>query len=137
MTVADLPALNATLNLTSGVLLILGYRQIRRSNHPAHKKFMVAASIVSGLFLISYLIYHRAVGSVPYPHYDWTRTLYFIILVPHIILAALMVVPIVTGLTFAFKDKFRQHRALMRWVFPVWVFVSLSGLVVYLMLYQL
>ena len=91
MTVSDLPALNATLNGISAILLLFGYIYIRRGRKEIHRRFMLAALVSSLLFLTSYLIYHFNVGSVPYPHYDWTRPLYFAILIPHVILAALMV----------------------------------------------
>ncbi|MDH3939232.1 MAG: DUF420 domain-containing protein, partial [candidate division Zixibacteria bacterium] len=88
-------------------------------------------------FLTCYLIYHAEVGSVPYPHHDWTRPLYFAILVPHVILAALMVPFILITVWLAWREKFIRHRRLARLVWPVWLFVSISGVVIYLMLYRL
>jgi len=134
---ADLPALNAALNLLSAVLLVLGRRWIKRSNPSAHKKTMLAALVSSALFLISYLVYHYRVGSVPYPHYDWTRLVYFVVLIPHVILAAVMVPFILAAVWFALHAEFDTHKRLVRFVWPVWVYVSVSGLVVYLMLYRL
>jgi uncharacterized membrane protein YozB (DUF420 family) len=134
---SDLPHLNALLNAVSAILLISGYISIKKNYPERHKSFMVAALVASLLFLISYLIYHNAVGSVPYPHHDWTRPLYFAILIPHIILAALMVPFIIAAVYYAFREKFDRHRRLVKWVWPVWMFVSLSGIAVYLMLYQL
>lgn len=137
MSISNLPLLNAILNSCSFILLVLGYLFIKNGDRTSHKKCMITATIFSALFLISYVIYHNAVGSIPYPHQDWTRTLYFIILIPHIILAALMVPFILALLRFAFKEKFDKHKRLAKFVWPVWMFVSLSGLVIYLMLYQL
>lgn len=137
MSVTDLSTVNALLNLISFVLLTAGYVQIKKKNRANHKKIMMAALVSSGLFLISYLIYHAQVGSVPYPYHDWTRPLYFIILIPHILLAAIMTPFILWAVGFALRDEFEKHKKLMRWVWPVWVFVSVSGVVVYLMLYRL
>lgn len=130
-----LAPLNAVLNLISFVLLIAGYIAIKRGDKATHKRRMISALIVSGLFLISYLIYHNNVGSVPYPLYDWTRTLYFIILIPHIILAALITPFILILVVWALRGKFDKHQRLARKVFPVWLFVSISGVLVYVMLY--
>lgn len=137
MTVNDLPTLNALLNATTAVLLFAGRFQIKRGRQKAHKRIMIAAILTSALFLTSYLIYHGQVGSVPYPHHGWSRPLYFAILIPHSILAAVMVPFIVAALVFALKGKFERHKKLVRWVWPVWIFVSLSGITVYLMLYRL
>jgi uncharacterized membrane protein YozB (DUF420 family) len=98
---------------------------------------MLAALISSALFLTSYLIYHYSVGSVPYPRHDWTRIVYFAILIPHVILAAVMVPFILSAVYFAWKRQFDRHTRVTRRLWPVWVFVSISGIVVYLMLYRL
>jgi uncharacterized membrane protein YozB (DUF420 family) len=135
MTVTDLPTLNACLNLTATVCLLFGYVFIKRGNRVVHKRFMLAALIASALFLISYVIYHAEVGSVPYGHYDWTRPLYFAILMPHVVLAALQTPFIVTLVVFAFRERFDRHRRLARIVWPVWIFVSVSGVTIYAMLY--
>lgn len=132
-----LSRVNAVLNTISTVLLITGYIQIRRQRPAVHKKFMLSALTVSTLFLISYVVYHYYVGSVPYTHYDWTRPIYFIILIPHIILAGLMTPFVIITVWLAFRKKFVTHRQFARWVFPVWLFVSISGVLVYLMLYHL
>lgn len=137
MSFADLPAVNATLNAIAAVLLTLGYVMIRRGQRDTHRKIMITALIVSAAFLTTYLIYHYEVGSVPYPHHDWTRPVYFAILIPHIILAAVMVPFIIALVTFALRGRFDRHRRLARWVWPVWMFVSVTGVVIYLMLYQL
>lgn len=135
MTVADLPSLNAALNLISAVLLSFGYYHIKRGNWKVHKRFMLAALVSSGLFLTSYLIYHYQVGSVPYPYHDWTRPVYFAILIPHVLLAALMTPFIIWIVYQAFRENFQRHRRLARVVWPTWMFVSVTGVFVYLMLY--
>ena len=137
MTIKDLPTLNAALNTISAVLLLMGFIAIKRGSRQKHKSLMLSALIVSGLFLTSYLIYHAEVGSVPYPRYDWTRPLYFIILVPHIILAGLMVPFIFMAVWHALKGRYEKHRRIVRWIWPVWMYVSVSGVAVYLMLYRL
>ena len=98
---------------------------------------MLAALLVSALFLLSYLTYHSIVGSVPYPHRDWTRILYFGVLIPHAILAAPNAPLVLAALWYAHRGDFPRHRRLARWAWPVWMFVSVSGVAVYLMLYQL
>ncbi len=132
-----LPSINAALNAISAILLTFGYVNIKRGHRDTHKKFMIAALISSALFLTTYLIYHNAVGSVPYPHHDWTRPLYFAILIPHVILAALMTPFIVIAVAHALNGRFEKHRRIVRWLWPVWMFVSVSGILVYVMLYQL
>ncbi len=96
---------------------------------------MLTALTTAALFLISYLIYHYNVGSVKYPYHDWTRPLYFVILISHTILAAAMVPFIIAAVTFALKGKFDRHKRLVRWLWPAWIYVSLTGIVVYAMLY--
>ena len=135
MSFTDLPSLNALLNLTSAVLLSFGYANIRRGKQNIHKRFMIAALISSALFLTSYLIYHYEVGSVPYPYQDWTRVVYLMVLIPHVVLAAVMVPFILVMVWWAFTSRFDRHRLIARWVWPVWMYVSISGVTVYLMLY--
>lgn len=135
MNASDLPTLNAVLNLTSAVLLSFGYVNIRRGKQETHRKFMIAALVTSALFLISYLVYHYEVGSVPYPYTDWTRTVYLAVLIPHIVLAAVMVPFILVMVWWALRSRFDRHRRIARWVWPVWMYVSISGVTVYLMLY--
>lgn len=136
MTERDLPALNAILNFTSSVFLVWGFVKIKRREQEAHKKLMLIALLCSALFLCSYLVYHSFVGSVPYPYTDWTRPVYFTILIPHIIFAALMTPFILYAVWQAKKGAYQIHAKVMRWVWPVWIFVSISGVLVYLMLYQ-
>jgi len=133
----DLPTLNALFNAVSAALLLFGYVRIKRGNQESHQKFMVAALLSSGAFLISYLIYHFNAGSVPYPYYDWTRLLYFIILIPHVICAGIMAPFIVYAVRHAWKGNFERHKRLARWIFPVWLYVSASGVIIYFMLYRL
>lgn len=137
MNATDLPALNAVLNFISTIFLTLGYINIKMRRPNEHKKFMVAALVSSGLFLISYLIYHYQVGSVPYPRFDWTRPIYFTILLPHIILAGLMGPFILAAVWYALKGNFARHTMITRMLWPVWMLVSMSGIIVYFMLYHL
>lgn len=132
-----LPTVNAIFNAISATFLTFGYVNIKRGHRDTHRKFMIAALTSSALFLISYLIYHYGVGSVPYPHHDWTRPIYFAILIPHVILAALMTPFIIIAVTHALKGRFEKHQRIVRWLWPVWMFVSLSGIAVYAMLYHL
>ena len=137
MNASNLPTLNAALNALSAFLLIMGYREILRGEIDRHRKWMIGALATSILFLISYLIYHWQVGSVPYPHHDWTRPVYFAILIPHIILAAVNVPLVLIVVRRAWRGDFERHRALAKWVWPSWIFVCVSGVAIYLMLYHL
>lgn len=137
MNASNLPTLNAALNALSAFLLIMGYREILRGELDRHRKWMIGALATSILFLISYLIYHWQVGSVPYPHHDWTRPVYFAILIPHIILAAVNVPLVLIVVRRAWRGDFERHRALAKWVWPSWIFVCVSGVAIYLMLYHL
>jgi len=132
-----LPTLNALLNSTSAVLLVTGYFFIRRKRVAAHKACMVSAFVVSALFLASYVYYHVHHGSTPFPGRGWVRGVYFAILVPHVILAALILPLALVTLYRAWKKDFDRHRRLARWTLPVWLFVSVSGVVIYWMLYRL
>jgi putative membrane protein len=128
---------NALLNTISLSLLVLGFISIKGGNRQRHQRFMMSATVTSALFLISYLVYHHHVGSVPYPHHDWTRPLYFFILIPHIVLAAAMTPLILRALWLAYREQYPRHKKLAVWLWPIWIFVSLSGVLVYLMLYHL
>lgn len=132
-----LPTLNATLNATSAVLLALGYRFIRRRQIAAHRFCMVAAFCVSILFLISYLTYHYQVGSVRFPWTGWVRGLYLTILATHTVLAALVPPLAIITLSRAVRARFDRHRRIARWTLPIWFYVSVTGVVVYWMLYHL
>jgi uncharacterized membrane protein YozB (DUF420 family) len=137
MTVTDLPALNATLNSISTVLLLIGYVFIRRGERQKHKACMIAALVTSALFLTSYVIYHAQVGSVPFKGTGWIRTVYFAVLIPHVILAAAIVPPILITASRGLSAKYDKHRRIARWTLPLWLYVSVTGVIVYLMLYQM
>jgi uncharacterized membrane protein YozB (DUF420 family) len=137
MSVTDLPALNATLNAISTLLLITGYVFIRRGDRRKHKACMIAALVMSALFLTSYVIYHAQVGSVPFRGTGWIRTVYFAVLIPHVILAAAIVPPILITVSRGLSAKYEKHRRIARWTLPLWLYVSVTGVIVYLMLYQL
>lgn len=139
LTVSDLPAVNAILNGTSAILLALGYSfiRIRRRKWKAHRACMLAAFGVSTLFLISYVIYHVQVGSVPFQGQGWVRPVYFTVLGSHLFLAISMVPLVLVTLARALQGRFTRHRRIARWTLPLWFYVSVSGIVVYLMLYHL
>jgi putative membrane protein len=136
MTVHDLPAVNASLNAVSTVLLIVGYLLIRARRIDAHRRCMIAALITSALFLASYLTYHAQVGSVRFTREGFVRPLYFTILITHVILAAavppLALVTVWRGLA----ARYARHRAIARWTLPIWLYVSVTGVLVYVLLYQ-
>ena len=133
----DLPAFNAFFNSVSAILLLAGYAQIKKRKPDNHKKCMLAALLSSIIFLFSYLVYHYNVGSVPYPYHDWTRPVYFIILIPHILLAGIMAPFIILAVWHAWHENYPRHVRLVRWVFPIWLYVSASGVAIYFMLYRL
>lgn len=132
-----LPAVNATLNALAAVLLVTGYVLIRRRQWIAHRNVMTAALACSVLFLTSYLIYHAQVGSVRFPGTGVPRTVYLTILATHTVLAA--AVPILAGITVtrAWRRRYPQHKRLARWTLPIWLYVSVTGVVVYWMLYRM
>ena len=135
--VSALPGLNAFLNGTSAVLLSIGYVLIRRRNVTAHRACMVSAFGVSALFLVSYLTYHSQAGSVRFIGQGPIRPVYFFLLVSHIVLAAVIVPLALTTLYRAWSERFDQHRRIARWTLPIWLYVSVTGVVVYWMLYHL
>ena len=137
VSVTDLPAVNASLNAISTVLLLTGYAFIRRGERQKHKACMIAALVTSTLFLTSYVIYHAQVGSVPFKGTGWIRTVYFAVLIPHVILAAAIVPPILITASRGLSAKYDKHRRIARWTLPLWLYVSITGVIVYLMLYQL
>ncbi len=130
-------ALNATLNGTSAVLLTCGYAAIRARKIFVHKAFMIAAFLTSTAFLISYLAYHYRVGHVPFQGQGWIRPVYFTLLLTHTVLAAVIVPLIIVTLRRAWLEKFDKHRIIARWTLPLWMYVSVTGVIVYLMLYQI
>lgn len=133
----SLPHLNATLNGFSAVALTGGYVFIRKRRMRAHRACMIAAFIVSAAFLVSYLIYHFQVGSVAFEGAGWIRRLYFTILISHSILAVVVVPLVLVTLHRARNRQFRRHLAVARWTLPAWIYVSVTGVAVYLMLYQM
>ena len=137
MTVTDLPALNATLNGLASVFLVTGWILIKRRERQKHRACMIAALVLSALFLTSYVIYHLQVGSVPFKGTGWIRTVYFAILIPHVILAAAIVPPILITASRGLTAKYDKHRRIARWTLPLWLYVSVTGVIVYLMLYQM
>jgi putative membrane protein len=132
-----LPHLNATLNATSGVLLVTGFMLIRRHRVAAHRACMLAALTASILFLISYLIYHAHHGTTRFAGQGFARPLYFFILTTHTSLAVVIVPFVTVTLRRALGSDFLRHRRIARWTFPLWLYVSITGVLVYLMLYQL
>ena len=135
--ISDLTALNATLNATCAVLLTIGYLLIRRGRVQQHRRVMIAAFTNSTLFLTSYLVYHYNTGSRPFPGTGLIRTVYLTILVSHILLAIAIVPMAIITLSRGLRERFDRHVAIARWTLPLWLYVSVTGVVVYLMLYKL
>ncbi|HSP90366.1 MAG TPA: DUF420 domain-containing protein, partial [Vicinamibacterales bacterium] len=131
MNVTDLPALNATLNGVATVFLVAGYVLIRRRRIAAHRASMLAAVAASALFLISYVIYHANAGSKPFTGTGPIRALYFFILLTHIVLAAAIVPMVLMTLSRALRERFDRHAAIARWTLPIWLYVSVTGVVIY------
>jgi len=133
------PAINASLNGTSAVLLVTAHGMIQRGRVAAHRRLMLSAVTTSALFLISYLYYHLHVvhGSVRFQGRGWSRPLYFSILISHTILAAAIVPLVILTLSRALQRRFDRHRAIARWTYPIWLYVSVTGVVIYFMLYRL
>lgn len=137
MTVYDLPAVNATLNAISAVLLVIGYVLIRQRRIEQHRKVMLAAFATSTLFLICYVIYHANAGSRPFTGQGTVRTVYFFVLITHIVLAALVPPMALITLVRGLGARYDKHARLARWTLPIWLYVSVTGVIVYVMLYQL
>jgi uncharacterized membrane protein YozB (DUF420 family) len=131
------PVLDASLNGTSALLLVVAHRMIKQGRLAAHRALMLTALGTSTVFLISYLYYHAHVGSVRFQGQGWSRPLYFSILISHTILAAAIVPLIIITLIRALRERFDQHRRIARWTYPLWLYVSITGVVVYFMLYHL
>ena len=136
ISISDLPTVNAALNATAAILIGAGVYFIKRKNIPAHKACMVSALGVSSLFLTSYLTYHYNVGSVRFTKEGWIRNVYFPLLISHTILAVLILPMVLRTAFLAFKGRFRNHVRIAKWTFPAWMYVSVTGVVVYLMLYH-
>ena len=137
MQISDLPALNATLNGLSALFLATGYILIRRGDRVNHQRAMLGALGASSLFLVSYVVYHANVGSKPFPGQGSIRAIYFSILVTHVVLAAVILPLALVTATRALRARFDAHVRIARWTFPLWMYVSITGVVIYLMLYRL
>ena len=135
--VTSLPAINASLNATCAVLLLTAYGFIRRRRIKAHRNTMLAAAVVATLFLTSYVIYHLQVGATTFPGTGPVRTLYFAILIPHTLLAVANVPLVVITLYRGLSKRYVQHRKIARWTLPVWLYVSVTGVAIYVLLYRL
>jgi uncharacterized membrane protein YozB (DUF420 family) len=134
-TLQILPTINASLNAIATLFLLAGFIAIRKGNIAAHRFCIISAFMASTAFLACYLYYHFHYPSTPYPKHDWTRPLYFTILISHIILAVVMLPMIFITFYHAFKDRIEKHRALARYTWPIWIYVSFTGIIIYLMLY--
>ena len=134
---AIFPVINATLNGTSAVLLLVGHSFIKRGRMAAHRAVMISAVVTSSLFLISYLYYHAHVGHVRFPGQGWSRPVYYSILISHTLLAITIVPLVIITLIRALRERFDRHAAIARWTYPLWLYVSITGVVIYFMLYHL
>ena len=134
---AIFPIINATLNGTSALLLLVGHNFIKRGRIAEHRAVMISAVVTSCLFLISYLYYHFHVGSVRFQGQGWSRPIYFSILISHTLLAIAIVPLVIITLTRALRERFDRHAAIARWTYPLWLYVSVTGVVIYFMLYHL
>jgi len=136
MSVHDLPAVNASLNALSAILLVIGYLLIRARRVDLHRRVMIAAFTASSLFLVCYTIYHAQVGSVPFTRRGFVRPLYFSILITHVTLAAVVLPLAIVTLSRGLKARFARHRTIARWTLPIWLYVSVTGVLVYVLLYR-
>ena len=132
--VSNLSAVNAALNSLSTVFLLLGFREIRVRNFAKHMRFMISAFITSALFLVSYIVYHHFVGDTPFTGQGFIRPVYFFILTSHIVLSIFVVPLVLSSFLFAFSGKFSTHRKVSKWTFPIWLYVSVTGVMVFFML---
>jgi putative membrane protein len=137
MSVTDLPLVNASLNFTSAVLLTFGYLHIKRGNKQSHKNCMIAAFCTSTLFLVCYLYYHYHARSTIFVNPQWFRPIYLTILITHTILAMVVVPLVFVAFSRAFKERFESHKKIARWTWPIWMYVSVTGVIIYLLLYQI
>ena len=135
--ITDLATVNAGLNATAAVLIGAGFYFIKQKNIAAHKACMIAAMVVSAVFLASYLIYHYNVGSVRFTKQGWIRSVYFPLLLTHTILAGVVLPMVLRTFFLGWKARFTSHVRIAKWTFPVWMYVSVTGVIVYLMLYRL
>ena len=139
MNTSNLPAINAAFNLLSTICLSLGFYFIKKTpkSEKFHKISMISALVFSSVFLCGYVIYHYHHGSTKFPDLGWIKTLYLAILIPHIILAVVMVPMIIITFFHAFRGNFEKHKRIARITFPIWMYVSVTGVIIYLMIYQL
>ncbi|PYQ70209.1 MAG: DUF420 domain-containing protein [Acidobacteria bacterium] len=136
MSIHDLPAVNASLNAISGVLLVIGYALMRARKIDLHRRVMIGAFAASSLFLVCYVVYHAQVGSVRFTRQGFVRPLYFTILITHVTLAAVVLPLAIVTLSRGLSSRYPQHRRVARWTFPIWLYVSVTGVLVYVLLYQ-
>ena len=132
--VSNLSAVNAVLNSLSTVFLLLGFREIKARNFAKHMRFMISAFVTSALFLVSYIVYHHFVGDTPFTGQGFVRPIYFFILITHIVLSIFVVPLVLSSFLFAFSGKFNTHRKVSKWTFPIWLYVSVTGVLVFFML---
>ena len=137
MSISDLPAVNACLNSLSALFLTAGFIFIRRKNTPAHRNCMISAFVTSTVFLICYLVYHAYAGRTTFKDPAWFRPIYLTILLTHTVLAVVIVPLILMTLSRALKQRFELHKKIARWTWPIWMYVSVTGVVIYLLLYQI
>jgi uncharacterized membrane protein YozB (DUF420 family) len=137
MSVYDLPAVNATLNALAAVCLLAGYVFIRQGKQAAHRNAMIGAVALSAVFLTSYLVYHYHAGSRPFTGQGPIRAVYFTVLITHVVLAIVIVPMVLVTVSRALTARFDRHRRIARWTWPLWMYVSVTGVLVYLMLYQM
>jgi putative membrane protein len=137
MSFSDLPTLNAILNSTSAILLLIGHRFMKQGNITAHKRAMIGVFVVSAMFLTSYLVYHYGHGSQPFKGEGIVRPIYFAILISHTILATAIVPLAIITLVRGLKGRYESHKRIARWTYPIWLYVSATGVIIYLMLYHL
>jgi uncharacterized membrane protein YozB (DUF420 family) len=136
LTVHDLPAVNASLNALSGVLLLIGFLLVRAGRITGHRRVMIAAFTTSSLFLVCYIVYHAQVGSVRFTRQGFVRPLYFTILITHVTLAAAVLPLAILTLARGLRGRYVPHRRIARWTLPIWMYVSVTGVLVYVLLYQ-
>lgn len=133
---AIFPVIDASTNGISTILLLVGHNYIRRGRMKAHRNFMISALVSSSIFLASYLYFHFHVGSIHFQGQGWVRPVYFTILISHVILAAAIVPLVIITLSRALKERFDKHAAIARWTYPLWLYVSVTGVIIYFMLYH-
>ncbi len=135
--IAILPPIQASLNITAATLMSVGYYFIRQGDRSAHRACMIATLVVSTLFFIFYLYYHSQVGNIPFAGQGAIRPVYFTILITHVVLAAAIVPLVITTVIFAARGRFEKHKRIARWTLPIWLYVSVTGVLIYLLAFQL